>query len=405
MRRALSALTLITTACSAPSGDGVDVVLTDKGAGNPTVAIDAEHGTAYAAWIETADTSSNVYLAVIGNGRRGEPVRVNDMLGDAAPHEQAPPQVEVGPKGEVYVVWQNNTVIPGRRFPASNLRFAQSSDGGRTFERAVFVNDDALGLPSSHTFQDMAVAPNGTIYVSWIDGRTRAHAEAAGTGAHAGHGSPMPGSEVRVARSTDGGRTFTAGVVVHRDVCPCCRTTLAIAPDGTVAVAFRSSTDNVRDIVVVRSTDGESFGEPIVVHRDGWIVESCPHAGASLAFDGDGRMHIAWYTGAEERQGLWYARSAADGAAFEEPQPLQTGGWVPVSQVKLAADYDGDVWIAWDDRREEESGVRLAVARNGAVRKVSAQIAGTSPAVAAADGVVLGWQNESSAAVRVITPQ
>ena len=104
-----------------------------------------------------------------------------------------------------------------------NLRFARSTDGGHTFEPAIFVNDDALGLPSSHTFHDIAVADDGAIYVSWIDGRERARVEAerkasgaahGGHGGHASHGMhdpTLPGSEVRVARSTDGGRSWRTG--------------------------------------------------------------------------------------------------------------------------------------------------------------------------------------------------
>src|SRR5690606_27884878 len=103
--------------------------------------------SAFAAWIETVDGESNVYIAEVNAAARGDRVRVNDIRGDAAPHDQAPPQVAVGPDGVIYVVWQNNTVIPGRRFPASNLRLARSLDGGRTFEPAIFVNDDALGTP------------------------------------------------------------------------------------------------------------------------------------------------------------------------------------------------------------------------------------------------------------------
>src|SRR5690606_19957859 len=141
--------------------------------------------------------------------------------------------------------------------------------------------DDAGGPPSSHTFHDIAVAPDGTVYASWIDSRERDRVraalgiadEAGGHSGHGGHGgngagpgdhaamaadeAALPSSDVRVARSTDGGRTFEPGVVVARDVCPCCRTSLAVAPDGAVLVAWRRVFDgDVRDIVVARSTDG-----------------------------------------------------------------------------------------------------------------------------------------------------
>lgn len=403
----ITALTGLAAACAAAEPAAVDVALADAGAGNPTIAVTAD-GAALAAWIETSHSGSNVYVARIDeHGQRGAAVRVNDVAGDAAPHDQAPPQVVADADGAVYVLWQNNTVIPGRRFPASDLRFARSLDGGETFEPAIFVNDDAGGMPASHTFQDIAVAADGTIYVSWIDGRERARAErqsheSAGA-MHDAHAMSMPGSDVRIASSTDGGRTFSPGVVVHPDVCPCCRTSLAVGSDGMVAVAFRSATQNIRDIMVVRSSDGgHTFAEPVRVHEDGWVIDGCPHAGASLAFDSAGRTHIAWYTGAAERQGLWYAVANDDGP-FAEPVPIQTGGWVPVSQVKLTAAADGTVWLAWDDRRREQPEVSVARVSDGGMRTLGTTVPGHSPAIAGgARTVAVAWQNDSTAAARLL---
>jgi len=211
-----------------------------------------------------------------------------------------------------------------------------------------------------------------------------------------------PGSEVLVARSVDGGRSFGPGVVIHRDVCPCCRTSLA-THGSTVAVALRVATDDMRDIAVATSSDGgATFGEPVRVHRDGWHFDGCPHAGASLAFDDAGRLHVAWYTGAADRQGLWYAMSS-DGRTFSEPLAIQAGEWVPVSQVKLTTDRDGSVWIAWDDRRESQSVVRIGVV-DGGLRTLPVEIAGHSPAIAAGGRVVVGWQNADSAAARLLLP-
>lgn len=373
----------------------------------PTVALSDDGGTGWVAWVGTRDGGSDVYVARADADGPGEPVRVNDIDGDAAPHRQAPPQVAVGPGGTLYVVWQNNTHVPGRRFPASDLRLARSTDGGRTWDPAVYVNDDAGGPPSSHTFHDIAVAPDGTVFVSWIDGRERSRAELAHAAAMAGgdvahgaqpghddahvmHGDDMPGSQVRVARSTDGGRSFGPGVVVADDVCPCCRTSIVAGAGGRVHIAFRTAVDNLRDIVVATSTDGgASFGEPARVHRDGWNIDGCPHAGAALALDDAGRLHVAWYTGAEERQGLWYATSR-DGTAFDEPVPVLTGGWVPVSQVGLAA-AGGDVWLAWEDRRGETPEVRMAPVRAGSPAGGRVVGTGISPALAAAHGPVMAW--------------
>ncbi|HEX7088903.1 MAG TPA: sialidase family protein [Longimicrobiales bacterium] len=418
----VAALPLLAACAGSGPGLGPTLTLADSGASNPTAAVDPRTGAAYVAWVTAQEGGADVYLVRIEGGEAGAPVRVNDIPGDAAPHEQAPAQVAVAPNGDVLVLWQNNRPVAGRRFPASDLRLARSSDGGRTFQPAVTVNDDAGGLPSSHTFHDIAVAPDGTVYVSWIDSRERDRArealgivEDAAMG-HGGHGggaavaggdADLPSPDVRVARSTDGGRTFEPGVIVASDVCPCCRTSLAVAPDGAVLVAWRRVFDgDVRDIVVARSTDGgRTFSAPARVHDDGWVIPGCPHAGASLAVDSAGRVHVAWYTGRPERQGLYHAVSTDGGATFGEPRALLAGGWVPVSFVRLAAGPDGAVWGVWDDRRAEQRRVTIARTGDDGVEVLDDDVPGSAPAVAAAAGTaIVAWLDGGAVRARVAAP-
>lgn len=395
---------------------GGTVTVAEHAAGNPTAAVDPRDGAGFVAWIATAESAPNVFLArVDADGRPGAPVRVNDRPGDAAPHEQAPAQVAVGPDGSVYVLWQNNRKITGRRFPASDLRFARSVDGGRTFSPAVTVNDDAGGLPSSHTFHDVAVGADGTVWVSWIDSRAKdaaralrpkpAAAPAGKTDGHAGgHGGGMaseeglPPSEIRVAKSADGGRTFGASVVVDTAPCPCCRTSLAVAGDGTVYLAWRKEyAGDVRDVVVARLGAGETaFGAPVRVHADAWVFPACPHAGPSLAVDARGRVHVGWYTGQEDRQGLWYARSEDGARAFGAPEALVTGADITPSQVALSPSGDG-VLVAWDDRPAE--GRRVAVARVDGAGKLlrTGTVDGRVPALESApSGALLAWHDRQA---------
>jgi hypothetical protein len=276
----------------------------------------------------------------------------------------------------------------------------------------VTVNDDAGGPPSSHTFHNVVVGKGGTVWVSWLDSRVR-DAERARRHPHPmptpaakpgdttmtmhGHGGmgedpTLPGSEVRVARSTDGGRTFGPSMVVDGNVCPCCRTSLAAGPDGSIYVAWRKVyAGDVRDVVVSRLAPGAAaFGMPVRVHEDGWVFPGCPHAGPSLAVDARGTVHVAWYTGKDGGQGLWYASSADQGRTFTAPVALLTGKWVPPSQVSLASDGP-HVWAAWDDRREAKGPVVLARMDSGAPR-VLARETGRSPALATTShGVVLAW--------------
>jgi hypothetical protein len=381
--------------------------IAEGGASNPTIALASGGDATYVAWVGTSGAESNVFLARAENdGDFSAPVRVNDIAGDAAPHAQAPAQVAVGPGSEVYVVWQNNTHVEGRRFPASDLRFARSTDGGRTFEPAIHVNDDAGGPPASHTFHDIDVTDEGTIYVTWIDGRAQIGVEVHGMHHAAPHdGGSAASPQIRVARSTDGGRSFEASRVIDDEACPCCRTALAFGRDGEVYVGWRKVYEgNMRDVVIARSVDGgQSFGEPVRVHNDGWVIDACPHAGPALAVDRAGRLHVAWFTGAEDRTGAYYATSENGGQSFADPVRLTPAGAIPTTQVRVAADEQGAVWVAWEN--PEGSAPTLLVARlngRGAPRSVDAGApAGKLPAVSArGDRLAVAWLD--GGAVRVL---
>jgi hypothetical protein len=187
-------------------------------------------------------------------------------------------------------------------------------------------------------------------------------------------------------------------MVVDTAPCPCCRTSLAFGPDGSVYLAWRKEYGgDVRDIVVARLGAGESaFGAPVRVHADAWVFPACPHTGPSLAVDARGRVHVGWYTGREGRQGLWYARSDDQARTFGTPVALATGADVPPSQVALSARGD-EVIAAWDDRPAE--GRRLALARIAAdgemVRMQGGE--GRIPAMdARGDGALVAWHDKQT---------
>ncbi len=393
---------------------GPTLELASSGASNPTTAIDAESGDALVAWGEPHDRESNVLLARLSpDGSVGTPTRVNNIPGDAAAHFQAPAQVATGADEEVYVFWTNNTPRPGQRFPASDLRFARSSDGGRTFEPTITVNDDAGGPPTSHTFHNLLVAPDGTLYASWLDSRNGGEGPPAlPQGGESGaqetvdvSQAPTDGPEVRIAISRDGGRTFLPSFVVDRNACPCCRTAMAIGPDGALYIGWRKVYEgNVRDVVIARSDDaGKTFSAPMRVHEDGWVFPGCPHAGPALDVDSEGAVHAAWYTGKPGAAGLFYARSQDGAESFSEPTPLATGDVVAPSLSSLVAEDGGKIWMTWEDRRRgapELHTVRTALdGVNGEMR--AEVIDGSHPSVSADGGTrVFAWLDGSTVFAR-----
>lgn len=453
------------SACSGgpPVEMGGPMTLSTGNASNPTVAV-SENGVRYVAWVQTNADGGDVYLSTVGADGvpAGTPVRVNDIPGDADPHEQAPPQVALSPEGDVVVVWQRKVEAPWLDYGGADLRFARSTDGGRSFLPAVTVNDNASESPVRISFHDIAFGQDGAIFVSWIDARVRDSAReqayregvsndsmssdgstdqgmssAGMTGdsmasagmphegmsngsmshdamSHDGAAARMlpldeePGTEIRLTVSHDGGATFAPSLVIDGITCPCCRTSLATGPDGVVYVAWRKVFDGgIRDIAVARSTDGgATFGPVRRVHTDDWEFDGCPHAGPSLALDADGRLHVAWYTGKPDSQGLWYAVSDDNGESFSEPIAILTDSFVPASQARLGI-VDGEVWVAWDDLRTDTPKVGFGTISGGRLNTVGGGFEGHAPSltVSGTRGALAWLDNDEVRMVSLATPE
>jgi hypothetical protein len=232
-------------------------------------------------------------------------VRVNDAAGEVSSHGESSPQMQVRTRSEFYCLWQT------RRGDAegSVLRFARSMNWGESFSKAIDVDP---GSPSQ-AFFTMDVSPKGSVYAAWLDGRDRGKGRA-GT------------SAVYVARSANKGLSFEKPVRVALDVCPCCRPSIAFGGERGVYVSWRGVLEgNVRDIFVAASTDeGSTWGAPVRLAEDNWVLNGCPHSGASMASIGK-RLFVAWYA-VREKQGAISIAYSDDGAGtFSRRIPVSEG--------------------------------------------------------------------------------
>lgn len=372
--------------CDLQDGEhrSLELTIADSTASNPTVAIDPSSGTTFIAYTATRDGEVDVFIDRLPRGSSGPAgaIRVNDVPGDAAVHPQAPAQVALGPGGEVYVTWISQTQVEGRRFPLADIRFARSIDGGESFGPALTVGGDT-GFPTSRHFHNIAIGPDGAIYIAWLDSEARDRANALQEVGHP-HGSGHadgPGTELKVARSIDGGASFEPAVLVAENTCECCRTALAVGNDGTVYVAWRHLFDkNTRDMAIARSEDGgRSFSVPARVHRDDWRIDGCPHSGPSMGIDSEDRLQIVWYTGVEDRAGIYYATSTNRGETFGNARAVMEG--IPVAQASLAS-YGAETWVAFNDPMSGSVLRRRMIPGTSEVG--SRGIPGRSPAIAVA---------------------
>ncbi len=365
-------------------------------ASDPTVAIDPRDGTVYVAWAAMQpDSAWNAMLAVRhGTGAFGAPVRVNRGAGEVVASGQFPPQVQVGTDGAVHVAWLASDSA------GVQIRVSRSDDGGVTFQAPVTV-----GVSPSLYF-DMATGPAHAVYIAWLDlGRYARDEERRASGAETGP--PMPiDADLRLARSTDDGRTFTTLDVLDTNACICCRTAVAGAAGGEALLGWRHVFPvNERDMVVARIAATGPVLPPVRVHEDRWVLDGCPDMGPDLGLGSDGSVHAAWYTAATGRQGLYYARSTDRGRSFGAPVALRAGEHVTPSQVKVAL-AGGVPWLVWEEGDTVETRLRLAHVTGDTTLALETEPVGrgTSPAIAAGHGVLgLAWADQGAVQVRLGT--
>jgi BNR repeat-like domain len=314
-------------AAAAPSaaniGQPARVSSADADAAEPATAA-APDGSVYVAWVEhRRNDEADVMLARFNDAgqMQGEPARVNPEAGRATAWRGDPPTVAASTDGIVYVGWT------ARVEPSSanddELYLSASRDGGRSFAAPVKVNDDQR--PALHGMHSLAVAPDGRVYLAWLDERnvTQPRPSEMAEGHHM-----ESNLELFTAYSTDGGRTFSPNRRVAADACPCCKTALAVGPDKRLYVSWRQVLPgDFRHIAVASSEDGgETYSQPVIVSDDRWQIAGCPVSGPALAVGADGALRVLWYSeGQAGEAGLYWSESVNGGRTFTPRRLLSSG--------------------------------------------------------------------------------
>lgn len=259
------------------------------------------------------------------------------------------PDVAVGADGAINMVYGLG----------DKALFVRSTDEGRTFSEPVAVNPTGkVQLTMGERGPKIALGQNGSIHILWTDrwapGIKDLHARHArstdggktfsapqqvsakpmldgATIAADGKGNVIafwhtfdpPQQEVKdghwiyLARSQDDGVTFAAPERLRltdmKDLaCSMCLMRARFGADGKVHLAFRSAVDNIRDFYVLSSQPGENAFSATRVNQDNWYIETCPMCGPELTTDPLGDMYCAYM--AEHK--VYWSRRASDGSAF-----------------------------------------------------------------------------------------
>lgn len=143
-------------------------------------------------------------------------------------------------------------------------------------------------------------------------------------------------------------------VLLDERVCDCCQTASARTASGPVVVYRGRSRGEVRDHFVVRRT-ASGWSEPERVHEDNWRIGGCPVNGPAIIADGE-RVAVAWFTMPEEAPRVHVAISRDGGKSFERIDTLGEG--TALGRVDLALSERGFV-LSWVDRAGSAAALEL----------------------------------------------
>ena len=351
---------LFVTGCSRFSANAsratfqpLQISAADVDAAEP-VTVSAPGGDFYVAWVNhNANNQSDVMLARFDHegAASGAPVRVNQQAGVATAWRGDPPSVAVSGQN-VYVLWTARVESQGKS--GTDLYFSVSHDGGKSFAAPVKVNDDKT--TGAHGMHSLAVGNDGRIYVAWLDER---NIQAPKPSPQAGGHHMESNRELFVADSNDGGKTFSANRKVAENACPCCKTALAVALDGTLYASWRQVLPgDFRHIAVASSNDSAaSFSAPVIVSDDKWVLHGCPVSGSSLSVDTNGKLRVVWFAAGEgAAPGLYTAESTDKGHTFS-PRALLMQDTVKGTPA-LATANDRAVAI-WQGLGAQQTGTKV----------------------------------------------
>ena len=253
----------------------------------------------------------------------------------------------------------------------------RSADAGATWHGPVRINS----VPGSarEGLHAMAAAPDGTVCCVWLDLRSKT-------------------TQVWGAVSTDGGATWRDEKLIYASpdgsVCECCQPAVAFDPKGGLHVMWRNNLAGARDMYLARSTDGgRTFSAAGKLGEGTWPLRQCPMDGGGLAGAADGRALTIWRRNTDifrcvpgEREELlgrgeqgWAAAgpdgfylvwiTARPGAILaltpgaDKPVKLADNAGDPV--VAGTSDGRGPVVAAWEEGRGGPLRIRAAVLHPG----------------------------------------
>jgi hypothetical protein len=323
------------------------------------------------------------------------------------------PNLSASADGQVYLSWLE--ALDGKRHA---LRFALRKGSGWSEPRTIVEADDLL--VNWADFPTLVELSNRALVAHWlVKGDPGTHAYS-----------------IRIARSTDGGKTWSKPVIPHTDrsMTEHGFVSMVAMPSGRVAMIWLDGRNmkegshdghggmgetNLRYTTI--GSDGQASEDVLIdprvcdccqtaatltsegliaayrdrsekevrdisvvrfvkgkwtnpqsVSADGWEIHGCPVNGPSVAADGK-RVAVAWFTAPKETPRVKIAFSNDAGATFG--QPIQVDEATPAGRVDVLMLPDGSAMVSWLERTAKGGEIKVRRVKQDGSRDKSITVA------------------------------
>lgn len=291
---------------------------------------DDQNGNPVLSFTAGIPDSTYLYYATYDPARKAFnlPVRIASSLGTDF-HEESMNKIAYKSNGTIIAAWEIKHPTLKNKY-AGSLRYAQSHDNGKTWTQAGYIHTDT-SLENSRGFFDLVTLPDGEVGAVWLDGR---------------HRLGEAGSSLFFAKTKES-LGFQTDYQIAETVCQCCRTDLYTDQNQVVHITFRdidaSAKGQIRDIAYLQSTNsGDTFTTGKKISNDNWIIDGCPHTGASMATVGNSLV-TTWFTSGGT-PGIYTTVSTGAGQQFQDRKLLSEQGRHPQMTAT-----DSCVYVVWDE--------------------------------------------------------
>jgi hypothetical protein len=321
---------------------------------DPSVAVN-DRGEIAVVWVDQA--SKDVFfqrLAADGKKQLAQSVNVSR---NPATFSWLP-RIIIAPDApqKIFVLWQEIIFSGGSH--GGDILFARSNDGGNTFSEPINLSNsiggDGKGRINQETWHngsfDLAAGGDGVLYATWTE----------------------YDGQLWFSHSTNAGRNFSPPrrVAGGSNTNPARAPSLALGPDRTIYLAWTVGEDSSADIRLAKSTDGGITFTELQIVAPSKNYSDAP----KVAIDPSGVLHLVYAEssgGPFARYHVRYTRSADGARTFDAPRDISTPMPESIASAAfpgLSIDAKGTLYVIWEqyyDHRQRPRGLGITVSSDG----------------------------------------